>query len=99
MLHTLRVSLQNAFYFVMLPFLVPVLFTFYINLNVKLRCQKVNSKPPHEPQPILTSALRECVWIGNSRIEGWVSPRAGMKLTVQEKSLPFPEIKPWFSSP
>jgi len=30
MLHTLRFSLQYAVYFVMLPFLVPVLFTFYI---------------------------------------------------------------------
>jgi len=44
--HTLRFSLQNAVYFTMLPFLVPVLFTFYIevcqNLNVKLRCQMVN---------------------------------------------------------
>jgi hypothetical protein len=30
MLHTLRVFLQNAVYFIMLPFLVPVLFTFYI---------------------------------------------------------------------
>ena len=30
MLHTLRFSLQNAVYFVMLPFLVPVLFTFNI---------------------------------------------------------------------
>ena len=30
MLHTLRFSLQNAVYYIMLPFLVPVLFTFYI---------------------------------------------------------------------
>ena len=46
MLHTLLFSLQNAVYFIMLPFLVPLLYTFYIqvckNLNVKLRCQKVN---------------------------------------------------------
>ena len=32
MLHTLRFSLQNAVYFVMLPFLVPVLFTFLVHV-------------------------------------------------------------------
>jgi hypothetical protein len=49
MLHTLSFSLQNAVYFIMLPFLVHVLFTFYIqlvsNLNAKFKvCKSVHHR-------------------------------------------------------
>jgi hypothetical protein len=39
MLHTLRFSLQNAVYFIMLPFLVHVLYTFYIQVALKFDCK------------------------------------------------------------
>jgi uncharacterized membrane protein YGL010W len=39
MLHTLRFSLQNAVYFIMLSFLLSVLFIFYVQGVLKFKCK------------------------------------------------------------
>ena len=66
MLHTLRFSLQNAVYFIMLPFLVPVLFTFYIQRPARPRTQH-DYHHDTKVKPEAATAVIELLMMGGKR--------------------------------
>jgi len=74
MVHTLRFSLQSAVYFIMLPFLVHVLFTFYIQpCCVRGRAGRPRPRTQHgchhdtKVKPEAATAVIELLMMGGKR--------------------------------